>query len=111
MNIDNQVLGSSIEAAGMIIASLITIIGLLFTSKVVLSRKALRRNLAEAYNDLRVLQEVEIVHYQMEITRTGTSNQRKVRDIVANEKGIRTSGNNSPAQVERKLERLSSIED
>jgi hypothetical protein len=111
MEIDNGVLGSSIEAAGMIIAAIITIIGLLITSNVVLSRKALRRNLLEALQDLKVLQEVEKVHYQMEITRSGTSNQRKVRDIVANETGLRTSGNNSPAQVDRKIERLNNIED
>jgi hypothetical protein len=111
MTIDNQLLGSIIEASGMVIAAIITIVGLLITSKVVLSRKALKRNLFEALQDLKVLQKVEQIHYEMEISRTGTSNQRKVRDIVASETGYRTSGNNSPAQVDRKLERLSNIED
>jgi len=108
---DTQIIASSIEAAGMVVAALITVIGLLATSSVLLSRKSLRNRLAEAYRDLRVMQEVEQVHIDMEVGRVGISNQRKVRDIVAKEKGLRTSGNNSPAQVERKLERLSSVED
>ncbi len=108
---DNQILASSIEAAGMVIAALVTVLGLVVTSRVVLSRRKLRTRLIEAYQDLRVMQEIEKVHIDMEIGRSSTSNQRKVRDIVADEKGIRVSGNNSPAQVERKLERLSSIED
>lgn len=108
---DTQVLASSIEAAGMVIAALVTVLGLLVTSRVVLSRRVLRQKLMEAYQDMRVLQEVEQVHVEIEIGRSGVSNKRKVRDIVADEKGLRVSGNNSPAQLERKIERLMSAGD
>lgn len=108
---DTQVIASSIEAGGMILAAIITMTSLIFTSKIVLSRKSLRLKLAEAYHDLRVMQEVERVHVEFEVGRNDKSNQRKVRDIVANELGLRVSGNNSPAQVERKLNRLSNIEE
>lgn len=108
---DNQVIASSIEAGGMILAALITVVGLFIASSIVVARKTLRIRLAEAYHDIRVMQEIEKVHVEMEVGRTGISNQRKIRDIVSREVGLRVSGNNSPAQVERKLERLNNIDE
>lgn len=106
-----EILASTIEAVGMIVAALITILGLSIASRMVLSRRQLRIKLAEAYSDLIVLQAIETVHVDMEIGRKLPSNKRKVRDIVAEEKGMRVSGNNSPAQVTRKLAQLGHLED
>jgi len=108
-NIDPQLLSSMIEAFGVIVAAVITVIGLVFTSLTVIDKKKTLQQLVVAYRDLRVYQEAEIVYNEIEIGRGEPSNQRKVRDIVFREQGIRASGTNSPAQVERKLDQLDSI--
>lgn len=105
------VFSSMIEASGMVIAALITVLGLSIASRMVLSRRQLRIELATAYQDLLVMHEVEQVHVDMEVGRGQKSNKVKVRDIVANEKGIRVSGKNSPSQVVRKLNQLGHLED
>lgn len=108
---DKEIVASIIEASGMVVAAIITVAGLYASSKVIWTKKALQKRLAEAYHDIIVLQHVESVHIEMEIARSGKSNQRMVRDLVNTESGMRVSGNNSPAQVKRKLDRLSDIED
>lgn len=101
-----KVLAAIIQATGTIVGALIALTGLLITSKAILNRKTLKRHLLTAYNDLRVYQEVERVHVEMEIGRGNPSNLVRVRRLVSEEKGLRVSGTNAPSQVEQKVARL-----
>lgn len=107
--LDPQITGALIQTAGTVVAALLALLAVLITSRILLDRKQLRRRLAQAYHDITVYQEVERVHVEIEIGRNGKSNQRKVRDIVFKEKGIRVTGRNTPAEVQRKLYALDNI--
>lgn len=108
---NNDILVAIIESGGTVIASIITVIGIYASSRIIWTRKTLQKRLAEAYRDLMVMQHIEMVHIEMEIARSGKSNQRMVRDCVKNEIGMRVSGNNSPAQLKRKLDSLTDLDD
>jgi len=108
--LEPRILSSLIQATATIFGSLVALVGLLITTNAIWNRRKLKTSLLEAYQDLRVYQEVERVHVEMNIGRGETSNMNKVRNIVFEEKGIRTSGKNSPAQVERKIARLEGSE-
>lgn len=109
--LDPAVSGALIQAAGSVVAALLAFLAVLITSRVLLDRKQLRRRLAQAYHDILVYQEIEKVHNEIEIGRTGKSNQRKIRDIVYKEKGLRVTGRNTPSAVQRKLYALDNVVD
>jgi hypothetical protein len=104
---NTQILASSIEALGMVLAAIITMGGVLLAAYRVTSRRKLRMNLIEAYKDILTLYAIEKEQIKLNVS----SNKITVRKVVENELGLLLSNKNTPARLKRKMMNLESMND
>jgi conjugal transfer/entry exclusion protein len=97
---------SLINASGVIIAAIITCLGVVVGATRIADRKKLQQNLMRAYKDIQALYLIEQYHTQMNITENGKDNKVHVRKLVSENEGVALSGKNTLSQVKRKIDAL-----
>jgi hypothetical protein len=107
LSMKTEILVAIIETSGIILAAVLTGTALLVSAFAVYSKKQLRKMLIKTLNDLQYFKHLEIVHTEMEVGRTGKSNQLMARKRVNEETGLTHSGMGIN-EVKQKLQALES---
>ena len=94
-----QIIASSIEAAGILLGSLITMGGVLLAAHRVTSRRKLKQDLLVAYKDILALYAIE----EEQILTHKTNNKIAVRKTVATKSGLQLSNKLTPSRIKPKI--------
>lgn len=97
---DNQVIGSALEAVGMVIAATITGVGLFVSAKRISSREKLKQDLELALNDLLAFNAMEA-----ELLTITSMSKTAFRELMR-QKNVELSGKHTPSLVRRKIRQL-----
>jgi len=98
---DSQILSSTIEAGGMVLAAITTGVSLVWSAKRITKREKLQNDLELALKDILAFNEIELALLD-ETDLSKTAFRETMR-----QKGIELSGMHTPSLVRRKLRQIS----
>ncbi len=94
---------SIINASAVLLAAIITAVGLVMGAGKISKHIALKKKLLVAYKDLEALYTVEKYHSEMNIATNHVCNKTHVRTLVKEKEGLILSGEHTLFKVQRKI--------
>jgi hypothetical protein len=94
---------SIINTSGVLLAAIITAVGLIIGAGKISKHIALKKKLLLAYKDIQALYTIEKYHSEMNVTANHVCNKTHVRKLVSDNEGLILSGGHTLFKVQRKI--------